>query len=130
MEKNGRRRPLRLSASVIKCLLMMKLTIILICAISLQAIAFDGFGQSKVTLNMENASLKKVFKAIEKQTPFRFIYNDESLPSKQKVTISVTEESLDEVVNKVLQNTSLAFKFVSNNLIVISSQSATTAQSN
>jgi TonB-linked SusC/RagA family outer membrane protein len=128
MNKNGRRKPLVLSASVIKCLLMMKLTVILICALSLQAVAFDGFGQSKVTLNMENASLKKVFKAIEKQTTFRFIYNDESLPSEQKVTIAVTDESVNEVVNKVLKSTTLGFRFVGNNLIVIASQQANDGQ--
>ncbi len=60
------------TASIIKCLLMMKMTILLICALSLQSFATDGFGQDNITLKLENATLRKAFKEIEKQTFFRF----------------------------------------------------------
>src|SRR5688572_4689908 len=86
------------TASVIKCLLMMKMVILLICFFSLQSIANNGFAQGKITLKLENATLRKAFKAIENQSPFRFVYNDEVLPAGQKISISVQEQPVDNVM--------------------------------
>jgi len=109
----------RTAASLIKCLLMMKMVILLICGFSLQSIAGKGFAQDKITLKLENFSLKKTFKIIEKQTSFRFVYNDDILPESQRVSINVQAQPLDDVMKKLLERTSLTFKIVGNNLVVI-----------
>ena len=67
----------------------MKMTVLLICLFSMQSLANNGFAQETITLKLENSSLKKAFKTIEKQTSFRFLYNDGVLPADQKVSISV-----------------------------------------
>ncbi len=118
MKKNGCAVP-RTAASLIKCLLMMKMVILLICGFSLQSIAGKGFAQDKITLKLENFSLKKTFKIIEKQTSFRFVYNDDILPESQRVSINVQAQPLDDVMKKLLERTSLTFKIVGNNLVVI-----------
>ena len=110
------------TASVIKCLLMMKMVILLICLFSLQSLANNGFAQEKITLKLENASLRKAFKIIEKQSSFRFVYNDEILPANRKISISMQEQPVNNVMNKLLENTSLTFKIVGNDLIVISTE--------
>lgn len=106
-------------ASIIKCLLVMKITILLVCCLSLQTFAGKGFGQETITLSLENTSLKKAFKAIEKQTSFRFVYNDAVVPPEQKITIRVRSQQLDDVMKKLLENTRLVFKVVGTNLVVI-----------
>ncbi len=108
------------TASIIKCLLMMKMTILLICALSLQSFATDGFGQDNITLKLENATLRKAFKEIEKQTFFRFVYNEEVVPNDQKISIHVQEQPLNAVMKKLLEKTSLTFRVISNDLVVIS----------
>src|SRR6266700_3556770 len=121
MKKNGCDMPFGISASFIKCLLMMKMTIWLICSFSLQSLANNGFAQEKITLRLENASLRKAFKVIENQTSFRFVYNEEVLPPDQRVSISVQAQPVDDVMQKLLANTSLTFKIIGSDLIVISS---------
>jgi TonB-linked SusC/RagA family outer membrane protein len=107
-------------AQVTKCLLMMKMTILLICFFSLQSVANDSFAQETITLRLENASLRKAFKVIEKQTSFRFVYNEEVLPVGQNVNISVKSQPLPEVMKKLLEKTALTFKLVGSDLVVIS----------
>lgn len=113
--------PYGIATSAFKCLLMMKMIILLVCSFSLQSIANNGFAQEKITLRLENATFRKAFKAIEKQTSFRFVYNEEVLPPDQKVSISVQAQPVDDVMQKLLANTSLTFKIIGSDLIVISS---------
>ena len=120
MKKNERVGYSYTSASLFKCLLMLKMVVLLICSFSLQSIANNGFGQDKITLKLENVSLKKVFKAIEKQSSFRFVYSDDAVPVNQKISINVQSEMVSEVMKKLLVKTALTFKLLSQNLIVIS----------
>ncbi|RPD50717.1 SusC/RagA family TonB-linked outer membrane protein [Paracnuella aquatica] len=119
MKNEGYGRAMPSYATITKFLLVMKLTILLICFFSLQTIANDGRAQERITLNLENTSLKKVFKAIEKETVFRFVYNDDLLPQ-HKINIKVKEEGLDAVMKKLLNNTTLSFRVMSSNLVVVS----------
>jgi TonB-linked SusC/RagA family outer membrane protein len=100
----------------------MKLTVLLICIFSLQSIAHVGFAQEKVTLKLANASLRTAFKIIERQTYFRFVYNEEILPTEQKININVQSEPVGSVMKQLLNKTALTFKIVGNDLIVISSE--------
>ncbi len=97
----------------------MKMTILLICVFSMQSFANPGHAQENITIKLENVSLKKAFKTIEKQTSFRFLYNDGVLPAGVNVNISVENSPAGELMKKLLQNTPLSFKIIGNNLIVI-----------
>ena len=107
---------------VIKCLLMMKMIVLLICFFSFQSMAYHGFAQEKVTLKLANATLRTAFKIIERQTYFRFVYNEEILPANQKISIDVQAEPVNNVLKILLSNTTLTFKVVGNDLIVISTE--------
>jgi TonB-linked SusC/RagA family outer membrane protein len=127
MKKNGCR-VFSCPAPIIKCLLLMKLTVLLICVFSLQSIAHTSFAQEKVTLKLANASLRTAFKIIERQTYFRFVYNEEILPTEQKININVQSEPVGNVLKQLLNKTALTYKIVGNDLIVISTEQKTAAE--
>ncbi len=79
-----------------KIVLLMKLVILLMTAACLQATA-RGYGQT-ITLSLKDASLEKVFTAIRKQSPFRFIYTQEELANSQQVSITIQEASIEDVL--------------------------------
>ncbi|WP_242696360.1 TonB-dependent receptor [Longitalea luteola] len=106
----------------------MKLTVLLICYFSLQSVAHVGFAQEKVTLKLANASLRTAFKIIERQTYFRFVYNEEILPAEQKININVQSQPVGNVVKQLLNNTPLTFKIVGSDLIVISTEQKEAAE--
>lgn len=122
MKKNGFGAFLYAPGLFIKCLLMMKFTILLFFAFSLQSFA-NGYGQDNISLKLDKATLKKVFKAIEQQGAFRFVYKDDILPRDQRVSIAVENASLEDVLKRILVNTTLSYRKLSGSLVVITSTS-------
>lgn len=100
-----------------KMLLIMKLTAILIFSISFQVFAEGGYSQN-VSLEMKNAPLKKVFKQIQKQTGYFFLYSVELLEKADKVELNVQNVSIQEAMNKCLQNTSLSYSIVEKTIVI------------
>ncbi|MDP4214244.1 MAG: TonB-dependent receptor [Bacteroidota bacterium] len=102
---------------IIKYLLMTKLAILFIFAISAQSFA-NSYSQG-ISLKLDRVQLRKVFRVIEEQGIFRFVYKDEILPKNKRVSIQVHDASLEEVMGKILENTSLSYKMLNSNLVVI-----------
>ncbi|OJY93315.1 MAG: SusC/RagA family TonB-linked outer membrane protein [Sphingobacteriales bacterium 40-81] len=102
---------------LIKSLLMTKMAILLILAFSTQTYA-HSYGQG-ISLKLENVKLKKALQSIEEQGDFRFVYKDQLLKQARSVSIDVTNASLNEVMEKILQNTNLTYRRLSDQLIVI-----------
>src|SRR5882724_12498841 len=108
MKKKGCRACAVCTPLFIKYFLTMKLVILFMFALSAQSFA-RGYGQG-ISLQLEKVQLKKVFKIIEDQGTFRFVYRDAILPRDKRISIRVDNASLDEVMEKVLQNTLLTYK--------------------
>ncbi|MFM2326678.1 MAG: hypothetical protein RIR31_880, partial [Bacteroidota bacterium] len=122
MKKNRRSVLWYATSPVAKTLLIMKLIVVLTCLFTFQSFAGNLYSQEKISLNLENTSLKKIFKIIESQTSFRFVYKDEVLSQCDKVSIKVQDQPIENVITKVLANTPLVFKVVGNNLVVIADE--------
>ena len=107
----------RTARLTIKCLLMTKLAIILGLVFTIPSFA-NSYGQ-KISLQLDNVSLKDALKAIENQDYYRFVYQSRIITKDQKVTIHVTDAQLNDVLGILLQNSSLGYKKVNDKLVVI-----------
>jgi TonB-linked SusC/RagA family outer membrane protein len=85
----------------------MQLTSVLLLAFSLQVSAV-GYAQ-KVTISEKDASLKKVFREIRKQTGYFFIYTNELIQRAAPVTIHVKDANVQEVLNICFSNQPLSY---------------------
>ena len=94
----------------------MKLTFILL-TIAFLHVSARSISQN-VTLSMKNATLEKVFREIEKQTGFGFLYTKKMLEHSSNVDINVKDEPLSEVLKYCLSNQPLQYT-IDNNTIVI-----------
>jgi TonB-linked SusC/RagA family outer membrane protein len=103
---------------ILKLAFIMNLTVAILLACCLQVSA-GVYSQSRVTLSMQSADIKKVLSAIEKKTNYRFLYNQNLLATDQKVTINAVNEEALSVVNRILQNTSLTYEVLNSNLVVL-----------
>lgn len=104
--------------SFLKFLLIMKLTAVFILFFAINASA-DGFGQGKLNLNFKRTEIANILITIEKQTSYRFLYNNDLADLKQKVNLSVKDAELKEVLDAIFAKTDLAYQFMENNLVVI-----------
>ena len=114
-------RPFAFKKFLLKTVLLMKLSCLLILAASLQLSA-KSYSQEKVTLNLKTARFEKLFKEIEKQTQFRFVYSNLNFPAKFKVTLNMANAPVAAVLDHAFRNTGLGFKMLNENLIVISAR--------
>jgi len=101
-----------------RILLYMKLTAAIILLFSLQVSAI-GYGQKKFTLQFKKASIVDILATIEKQSDFRFLYNNKLADIKQEVELNTQDATLVQVLDQLLVKSSLRYELLSNNLIVI-----------
>lgn len=101
-----------------KVLLAMKLTALLTIFFALNVSA-NGYGQNKISLKAKRTEIGSVLRAIEKQTSYRFLYNNNLQDIREKVTVDVKNAELTEVLDVILDKTRLLYQSMGNNLIVI-----------
>lgn len=101
--------------AVLKTLLIMKLIVVIICAVIFQASASVSLAQT-VTLNERNAPLATVLKDIKKQTGYSFFYDESVLEDAHAVTINVKNKPLKEVLDACFQDQPLEFSINANTI--------------
>lgn len=94
----------------------MKLTAILIFGFLMQVSA-TGISQT-VTLSENNVPLKKVFKEIQKQTGYDFLYRYEVVQNAGKVSVQVKNATLKEALDEVLEGKGLSYKIVESTVVI------------
>ena len=100
-----------------KTLLIMKIsTLLLFLALHVSA---KDYAQQKITLNVKNNSFSSVLKTIEKQTTYRFFYSDDVVERNKQISIVVNDAPLEKVMEILLNNSSLTWKQMDADRIVI-----------
>lgn len=106
-----------------KFMQVMKLTIFFVLLSSTIAFSATTYSQdAKISLYLQNTSVKDVFRAIEKQSEFVFFYQDQSLDLNRKTTIEVTDKNISEVLTELFSGTSNVFVVRDRQIVVGKSQ--------
>jgi TonB-linked SusC/RagA family outer membrane protein len=101
-----------------KALLVMKLTIFLLIVFTLNVSA-TGFGQEKLSFRFKKTEIAGILSNIEKNTHYRFLYNDQLRSIRQRVSLDVQDASIRQTLDQLLAKTGLVYLLMDNNLIVI-----------
>ncbi|WP_374164524.1 STN domain-containing protein [Arcticibacter sp. MXS-1] len=94
----------------------MKLTAILILSFILQVHA-AGYAQ-KVSLSKTEAPLRQIFKEINKQTGYKFLYNTQMLQETRPVSIEVLNASIPDVLEKCFEGQPLTYRIIDRTIVV------------
>ncbi|MGO1597805.1 MAG: TonB-dependent receptor [Sphingobacterium sp.] len=100
----------------IKILLAMKLTIMLLTVAVFQVSA-STFAQ-RITVKVEKKSLESVLLLIQKQSGYNFLLKAEYLGSAKSVTIDVTDQDVDQVLEQVLDEQPFDYQ-VNGNIVTL-----------
>lgn len=95
---------------------VMKLTFLLLTVAFLQVSA-RGFSQ-QVTLHLKEAPLEKVFREIERQTGYGFLFTKRMLSAAPKVTIEVRNAPLEQVLQLCFKDRPLTYSIVDKTIVV------------
>lgn len=98
--------------------LKMKLATLLVL-FSLISVSASTYSQkTKVTLDLENVTVKEVFDEIESLTEFEFLYNHAKVDIDRKVSIHVKNDRVPNILETLFANTNIFFK-VKKNIIIL-----------
>ena len=98
MKKNGL--IVHLNNGLRQKLLMMKLTVFFLMVTFLQVSA-GGYSQN-ISISLKNVPVEKLFKEIEKQSEYRFFYNEKLIKNATTITIHVKDVSVETVLQKCI----------------------------
>src|ERR1700754_2156900 len=99
-----------------KILLVMKLTLILLTATFLEVSA-TTYAQ-KITLKVKGASIKEVFRKIQAQTSYDFLYTIDDLEISKPITLDVKNTDLKDVLADCFENQPLSFTIENTTILV------------
>ncbi|WP_212003180.1 TonB-dependent receptor [Chitinophaga sp. HK235] len=113
-------------SQTVKLFLIMKLCFVVVLLSCLHASA-TVFSQEKFTFFFVKADADKIFAKIQQESDYRFFYNYAAIRQLGKVDLQVKDATLPEVMRRLLDSTSLAYRIVDNNLVVIAPKSESAA---
>ena len=97
-------------------LLMMKLTVFLLLAAFLQVSA-GGYSQT-ISISLKRVSIEKVFQEIEKQSEYRFFYNEKLLKNSKKITLDIKNSSLKNVLDVCFKDQPFSYVIDESQIII------------
>jgi len=93
-----------------KKLIVMRNTVLILLISVLQVFATGSYAQTKkISLAMNDATIREVLYAIQKQSEFYFLYNSELIDVAKKVDITIEEEKVDEILTRLFDNNEVDF---------------------
>jgi TonB-linked SusC/RagA family outer membrane protein len=97
--------------------LKLKLTLLLLL-VSIFTIKANTYGQTKVSLQFNNATLEKVIETVEQKTDFRFIYKIDDVDLTRMISITVKNETITVFLNKLFKGTNTDFIVLDNQVVL------------
>ena len=76
-----------------------------------------SYGQN-ITLKFKDVPLKTVLKEVQKQTDYRFVYNDNLINVNSLVTINTSGLSIEKVLDEILSKTKVAYKIAGKQILL------------
>ena len=106
--------------NVRKIWMTMRLIVILIFVSLMQVSASVYSQKTRLNIKVENATLQQVFKSIQDQSDFDFFYKNEQIPADTRVSIEFDNESIEVILNQILDNTGLSYHVLDKDIVISS----------
>ena len=109
--------------------LKMRLTTLLLIVSIFQIQATDTYSQNtKISLKLDDVTIEDVFKNIETQSEFTFLFNHKKIDVNRKVSIDFTKERISSILETLFSDTNIYFKVRKKQIILKSGRSKKTIQ--
>ena len=102
-----------------KILLKMKLTFMFLLAGIIQVVAINSYSQTtRLTVELRDASVVEVLKAIETQSEFYFVYNKDAIDVDRKVDLNAKNVLLEEILDQLFKYTNVSYQITDRHIIL------------
>ncbi|MCK9410672.1 MAG: TonB-dependent receptor [Prolixibacteraceae bacterium] len=98
---------------------MMKITLLLILISSFNLLATDTYSQTaKVSLRLNQISLKQALKEIERSSEFYFLYNNELIDVERKVDIQSDNEQINTILDRLFNDQEIKYAVYDRQIVI------------
>ncbi len=97
----------------------MKLTTFVLIVFTLNISATVYSQKTKLSLEVNNKSIKEILFQIENQSDFRFIFETDQVDLSRKVSIQAKDQTAETILNKLFAQEGIQYVITENNLILI-----------
>ena len=102
-----------------KMLRVMKLSVFFLVLVFNAGWMNPAYSQNtQLTLNLKNKTLKEVFNEIEKNSEYKFFYNNNAVDLTKKVDISVKEKAIGEILDILLKGSTTKYRITDRQIIL------------
>ena len=102
-----------------KISLKMKLTLMFILAGIIQVAAINSYSQTtRLTVELRNASVVEVLKAIETKSEFYFVYNKDAIDVDRKVDLNAKNLFIEEILDQLFKYTNVSYQITDRHIIL------------
>ena len=112
-----------------KWLRVMKLTMLFILTALIHVSASVYSQQTKLSLSLQNVSVREVLKQIEDQTEFFFLYKNENVDVNRIVTVEIKEKPVESLLDQIFQGTSVSYEVVNRQIVLVNNAKNNSSQS-
>lgn len=112
-----------------KKLLIMRNTLLILLISVFQVIAGNSYSQTAtLNLEMKNATIRQILERIEEESNFYFLYNEELVDVNRKVSISVKDENIEEVLSHLFDETEVKASINGRHIVLTPAETITGQQ--
>lgn len=105
--------------SINKLLLIMKICLILLLVSVASVHANVGYAQDvKLNINLQNATIQELIREIENQSEFIFVFCDNVIDLKQRVSIKANDQPIEKILEQVLDETGNTFSVYDRQIVI------------
>ena len=72
----------------------------------------------KISIQIENQGIMSILTTIEKQADVKFTYRPKLIAASQKISLNASNESLSQVLDKILNPLKIKYKAIGNQIIL------------
>ena len=119
MKKNSSWYPFIFNIGSGKFLLTMKLTFLIMLLSVLEVSASVYSQDTRLSLSVDQVSFRETLKLIEKESDYRFFYNDELTDLNKMVSLKVTDKKVGTILDQLLANSGITYQVLDNHVIVL-----------
>ena len=110
----------RISPEVHKLLRKMKITLVLLIVTVLGSIAAESYSQAtKLSLQIENSTVKEILNEIEDQSEFRFFYSG-NVDVDRKTSISKKNSKIFKILDELFEGTNTEYEVIGRQIALVS----------
>ncbi len=99
---------------------IMRLTIVLIitCLITLQANVLTYSQSTRLSIKLENATIRQVFDEIEKSSEYIFVYSNDLIALDNNVNINIKDYTIDKILEKLFESTNNSYEIIDRQIVI------------